>query len=77
MTKAKEYREQSDNQLQSLIKESKEKRREFRFALSNKQLKDYNEINKTKKIIAIAKTILKERFLKEKKKPANLKSAEK
>jgi large subunit ribosomal protein L29 len=65
--KAKEYRQQSDSQLQSLIKESKEKLREFRFALSNRQLKNYNEIKETKKIIAIAKTILKERFLKEKK----------
>ena len=64
---AKEYREQSDNQLQSLIKENKEKLREFRFALSNKQLKDYNEIKKAKKIIAVTKTILRERVLKEKK----------
>ncbi|MCK5123165.1 MAG: 50S ribosomal protein L29 [Candidatus Pacebacteria bacterium] len=64
---AKEYREQSDNQLQSLIKENKEKLREFRFALTNKQLKDYNEIKKAKKIIAVAKTILRERYLKEKK----------
>ena len=62
--KAKEYREQSDNQLQNLIKENKEKLREFRFALSNKQLKDYNEIKKAKKIVAVAKTILRERFLK-------------
>jgi len=67
MIKAKEYREQSDNQLQGLIKENKEKLREFRFALTNKQLKDYNEIKKAKKIIAVAKTILRERFLKEKK----------
>ncbi len=66
--KAKEYREQSDNQLQNLIKENKEKLREFRFALSNKQLKDYNEIKKAKKIVAVAKTILKERFLKNTKK---------
>ena len=64
---AKEYREQSDNQLQSLIKENKEKLREFRFALSNKQLKDYNEIKKAKKIIAVTKTILRERVLKGKK----------
>jgi len=67
MMKAKEYREQSDNQLQGLIKENKEKLREFRFALTNKQLKDYNEIKKAKKIVAVAKTILRERFLKEKK----------
>ena len=66
--KAKEYREQSDNQLQSLIKENKEKLREFRFALTNKQLKDYNEIKKAKKIVAVAKTILRERFLKDAKK---------
>ena len=61
---AKEYRQQSDSQLQSLIKESKEKLREFRFALSNKQLKNYNDIKNTKKIIAVAKTILKERYIK-------------
>ena len=67
MLKAKEYREQSDNQLQGLIKENKEKLREFRFALTNKQLKDYNEIKKAKKIVAVAKTILRERFLKGKK----------
>ena len=67
MMKAKEYRQQSDNQLQGLIRENKEKLREFRFALSNKQLKNYDEIKKAKKIIAVTKTILKERFLKEKK----------
>ena len=67
MMKAKEYRQQSDNQLQGLIKENKEKLREFRFALSNKQLKNYNEIREVKKIIAIVKTILKERVLEEKK----------
>ncbi len=67
MMKAKEYRQQSDNQLQGLIRENKEKLREFRFALSNKQLKNYNEIKEAKKVIAVTKTILKERFLKEKK----------
>ena len=61
---AKEIREKSDNQLQNLIRESKEKLKKLRFSLSNKQLKDYSEISQTKKVIARAKTILKERILK-------------
>lgn len=60
--KAKEIREQSDKQLQDLIKENKEKLAKLRFSLSNRQLKDYNEIVKTKKIIARTKTILRERI---------------
>ncbi|MCK5475873.1 MAG: 50S ribosomal protein L29 [Candidatus Pacebacteria bacterium] len=56
-----ELKEQSENQLQLLIKESKEKLNEFRFSLTNKQLKDYSQIKKTKITIARAKSILKER----------------
>ena len=62
--KAKEIRQQSDKQLQNLIRENKEKLKKLRFSLSSKQLKDYSSINQTKKIIARAKTILKERILK-------------
>lgn len=58
--KAKELREQSEKQLQILVKDSKEKLKSFRFSLANKQLKDYSEIKKTKKIIARIKTVLKE-----------------
>ena len=56
-----ELKEQSENQLQLLIKESKEKLNGFRFSLANKQLKDYSEIKKTKITIARIKSILKER----------------
>ena len=56
-----ELKEQSENQLQLLIKESKEKLNGFRFSLMNKQLKDYSEIKKTKITIARIKSILKER----------------
>jgi large subunit ribosomal protein L29 len=59
--KVKELREKSDNQLQNLIKESKEKLRKLKFSLFNKQLKNYKEISQVKKTIARAKTILKER----------------
>ncbi len=62
--KAKEIRQQSDKQLQNLIRENKEKLKKLRFSLSSKQLKNYSEINQAKKIVARAKTILKERILK-------------
>ncbi|MCK4799936.1 50S ribosomal protein L29 [Candidatus Parcubacteria bacterium] len=59
--KAKELREQSENQLQILVKDSKEKLKSLRFSLANKQLKDYSEIKKTKKIVAMAKSVLGEK----------------
>ena len=59
--KAKELREQSENQLQLLVKDSKEKLKSLRFSLANRQLKDYSEIKKTKKIIAMAKSVLGEK----------------
>jgi len=59
----KEIRQQSDKQLQNLIRENKEKLKKLRFSLSIRQLKNYSEINQTKKIVARAKTILKERIL--------------
>ncbi|MCK5490401.1 MAG: 50S ribosomal protein L29 [Candidatus Pacebacteria bacterium] len=59
--KANEIREKSDNQLQVLIKESKEQLKNLRFSLANRQLKNYSEIKKTRKNIARAKSILKEK----------------
>jgi len=59
--KAKELREQSESQLQVLVKESKEKLNKLRFSLANRQLKDYSDVKKTKKIIARAKSVLKEK----------------
>lgn len=62
--KAKEIKEQSDKQLQILIRENKERLKNLRFALSDKQLKNYSDIKKAKKIVAVAKTVLKERVAK-------------
>jgi large subunit ribosomal protein L29 len=59
--KIKELREKSDNQLQNLIRENKEKLKKLNFSLSNRQLKNYKEINQVRKVIAKIKTILKER----------------
>ncbi len=66
--KAKELRERSENQLQALVKESKEKLNKLRFSLANRQLKDYSDVKKTKKIIARAKSVLKEKTEKSSKK---------
>jgi len=62
--KAKELKERDDKQLQNFIRDNKEKLRKLRFALSNKQLKNYGEIKEVKKDIARAKTVLKERSMK-------------
>ncbi len=60
----KEIKEKSDHQLLMMIKENSEKLKKLRFSLSSGQLKNYNEINQVKKIIARVKTVLKERSLK-------------
>jgi large subunit ribosomal protein L29 len=65
--KAKELREQSEKQLQILVKDSKEKLKSLRFSLANRQLKDYSEVKKTKKVIARAKSVLKEKRMNNKK----------
>lgn len=59
--KVKEIREKSEKELNNLIREEKEKLRKLRFALCAKQLKNFNEISETKRNIAKAKTILKEK----------------
>lgn len=59
--KIKEIREKSDKELQNMVRTEKEKLKKLRFSLSSKQLKNYNEITETKKNIAKAKTVLKEK----------------
>ncbi|MFA6097795.1 MAG: 50S ribosomal protein L29 [Candidatus Paceibacterota bacterium] len=59
--KIKEIREKSEKELQNMVRTEKEKLKKLRFSLSSKQLKNYNVIGETKKNIAKAKTILKEK----------------
>jgi large subunit ribosomal protein L29 len=62
--KVQEIKEKSDQELQNLIRESKEKMKKMRFALANRQLENVKDIAITKKTIARAKTFLKERSIK-------------
>jgi len=59
--KIKEIREKSEKELQNMIRTQKEKLKKLRFSLSSKQLKNYNEITETKRNIAKAKTVLKQK----------------
>ena len=59
--KIKEIREKSEKELQNMVRTEKEKLKKLRFSLSSKQLKNYNVIGETKKNIAKAKTVLKEK----------------
>lgn len=59
--KIKEIREKSEKELQNMVRAQKEKLKKLRFSLSSKQLKNYNEITETKRDIAKAKTILKQK----------------
>ena len=59
--KTKELREKSDKELQNMVKAEKEKLKKLRFSLSSRQLKNYNAIENTKKNIAKALTVLKEK----------------
>jgi len=56
--KIKELREKTENELQSLLKESREKLRQIKFDLKSRQSKNPQEINQTKKVIARILTIL-------------------
>lgn len=56
--KIKELREKTENELNNLLKESREKIREMRFSLAANQLKNASEIGKTKKTIARILTLL-------------------
>lgn len=59
--KIKEIREKSEKELQNMVRTEKEKLKKLRFSLSSKQLKNYNVIGETKKNIAKAKTVMKEK----------------
>lgn len=59
--KIKEIREKSEKELQNMIRAEKEKLKKLRFSLSSKQLKNYNSIEDTKRNIAKAMTVLKEK----------------
>ncbi len=59
--KIKELKLKSDNELKTLLAESREKLREMRFKVAQRQLKKVNEIKTIKKLIAQILTILKEK----------------
>lgn len=56
--KTKELREKTENELNVLLKESRDKLREMRFSLAANQLKNASEISKIKKTIARVLTLL-------------------
>jgi len=66
----KELKNKSESELQRLLEEEREKLREMRFKVAQRQLKKVNDIQKTKKIIAQILTLLnnKEKIIKEVKK---------
>lgn len=59
--KIKELKLKSDNELQTLLTESREKWREMRFKVAQRQLKKVRDIRKVKQTIAQILTLLKER----------------
>lgn len=61
--KIKEIREKTEQELQNLIRENKEKLKKLRFSLANRQLKNTHEIQDTKTTIARVETVLKERLI--------------
>ena len=66
----KELKNKSESELQRLLEEEREKLREMRFKVAQRQLKKVNDIRETKKIIAQILTLLnnKEEIIKEVKK---------
>lgn len=54
----KELKKKSENELQSLLAEAREKTRTLRFKDANKQLKNVREIRETKMTIARILTLL-------------------
>ena len=59
--KIKELKLKSDNELKTLLNESREKLREMRFKVAQRQLKKVSDVKKTRKLIARVLTILEER----------------
>lgn len=56
--KIKDLREKTENELKSLLKEKREKMRQMKFDLTNKQLKNPRQIKEIKKDIARILTLL-------------------
>jgi large subunit ribosomal protein L29 len=56
--KIKELREKTENELNNLLKENREKLRQMKFSLAANQLKNSREIGKIKKEIARILTLL-------------------
>jgi large subunit ribosomal protein L29 len=63
----KEYLRLSDKELENVLKEKKEKLEQLRFNLAAGKGKNVADIRKARKDIARLKTILRERFLNNKK----------
>jgi large subunit ribosomal protein L29 len=59
--KTKELREKSDKELNHLLDEAREKKVKLSFDLSGRNLKNHQEIRKSRKTIAKILTILKEK----------------
>ncbi len=57
--KFKELKQRSKNELKIMLKENREKLRQFKFDLASKKLKNTNEVKFLKKQIAQIITILK------------------
>jgi large subunit ribosomal protein L29 len=60
--KVKELREKSNNELQKILKEEREKLRKLRFDLVAGKIKNVREIRKVKKEIARILTVLNEKI---------------
>ncbi|MBT3356678.1 50S ribosomal protein L29 [bacterium] len=56
--KAKEIREKSKEELETILKDSRAKLMQARFDLTSRQLRDSSDVKKTKKDIARILTIL-------------------
>jgi large subunit ribosomal protein L29 len=60
--KIRDLREKTENELKTLLKENREKVRQMKFDLVNKQLKNPRQIKEYKKDIARILTLLKKNY---------------
>lgn len=61
--KIKDLRIKSENELKTLLSDSRDKLREMRFNVSQRQLKNVREIRKAKNLIAQVQTLLREKLV--------------
>lgn len=59
MLKIKEIRQKSDNELEMMLRENREKMRQLHFDLASKKLKNTNELKMVRRQIAQILTIMK------------------